>query len=55
MGKVFREAIEKRKSFLINQLVNRGVYKKNDTHLFELTLSDLEEEYNKIEIKKESR
>ncbi len=53
MGKVFREAIEKRKIFLINQLINRGAYKKNDTHLFELTLSDLEEEYNKMRNKKE--
>ena len=48
MGKVFRKAIEKRKNFLINQLINRGIYKKNDTHLFELILSDLEEEYNKM-------
>lgn len=48
MGILLRNAIEKKRDFLINKLINEGVYKKNDIHLFELTLTDLEKEYNKI-------
>lgn len=48
MGILLRKAIEKKRNFLINKLINEGVYKKNDIHLFELTLTDLEEEYIKI-------
>ncbi len=48
MENLFRKAIEKKRNFLINKLISRGIYKKNGVHLFELTLSDLEEEYNKI-------
>ncbi|MGG4268339.1 Fur-regulated basic protein FbpA [Peribacillus simplex] len=48
MGILLRKAIEKKRNFLINKLINEGVYKKNDVHLFELTLTDLEEEYIKI-------
>lgn len=48
MGTLLRKAIEKKRNFLINKLINKGVYKKNDIHLFELTLTDLENEYIKI-------
>ncbi|MGG0414106.1 Fur-regulated basic protein FbpA [Peribacillus simplex] len=48
MGILLRKAIEKKRNFLINELINKGVYKKNDIHLFELTLTDLENEYIKI-------
>ncbi|MGE7758474.1 Fur-regulated basic protein FbpA [Peribacillus sp. NPDC097895] len=48
MGILLRKAIENKRNFLINKLINEGIYKKNDTHLFELTLTDLEEEYMKI-------
>ncbi len=48
METLFQEALEKKKSLLIGKLISRGVYKKNNTHLFELNLSDLEKEYNKI-------
>ena len=48
MGILLRNAIEKKRDFLINKLINEGVYKKNDIHLFELTLTDLEKEYIKI-------
>ncbi|MFS0765804.1 Fur-regulated basic protein FbpA [Peribacillus phoenicis] len=47
MGILLRKAIEKKRNFLINKLINKGVYKKNDIHLFELTLTDLENEYIK--------
>jgi hypothetical protein len=48
MDNLLRKAAEEKRNFLINKLISRGAYKKNDTHLFELTLSDLEEEYNKM-------
>lgn len=40
-----REAIENRKAFIIKQLILRGIYKKDDKQLYELTLSELEIEY----------
>ena len=49
METLFQEALEKKKSLLIGKLIRRGIYKKNNTHLFEFSLSDLEEEYNKIQ------
>ncbi|MGJ7919782.1 Fur-regulated basic protein FbpA [Neobacillus sp. LXY-4] len=48
MGKIIRRAIEKRRQYLIEQLIGMGYYKKGDNQLFELTLTDLEEEYEKI-------
>lgn len=50
MKTLLREALEKKENFLIDKLISQGIYKKNNTHLFELSLSDLEEEYNKIRI-----
>ncbi|MET3319024.1 UNVERIFIED_ORG: hypothetical protein ABIC97_002119 [Peribacillus simplex] len=52
MGELLRNALNNKKVFLINKLINEGIYKKNNTHLFEMTLSDLQEEYNKISDKK---
>ncbi|MFE0507160.1 Fur-regulated basic protein FbpA [Peribacillus butanolivorans] len=52
MGKLLRDAINNKKVILINKLIKEGIYKKNNTHLFEMTLSDLQEEYNKISDKK---
>ncbi|MGE6375903.1 Fur-regulated basic protein FbpA [Peribacillus muralis] len=48
MGMRLRKAIETKRNFLINKLINEGIYKKNDIHLFEWTLTDLEEEYVKL-------
>jgi hypothetical protein len=36
--------VEKRKEFIINMQISFGVFKKGDRQLFELTLSELEEE-----------
>ncbi|MGP1906938.1 Fur-regulated basic protein FbpA [Metabacillus indicus] len=44
MGHMIRRAIEKRKNHLIKKLLSSGIYKRNDLHLFQLTLSELEEE-----------
>lgn len=48
MGNMIRQAIEKRKKHLIGKLLSNGIYKKNDLHLFELTLTELEEEFKRI-------
>ncbi|WP_338470906.1 Fur-regulated basic protein FbpA [Niallia sp. XMNu-256] len=50
METLFQDDLEKEKSLLIDKLIRRGIYKKDNTHLFELSLSDLEKEYNKIQI-----
>jgi hypothetical protein len=47
MSKQLRLAVEQRKKYLINYLISTGIYKKNERHLFELTLTDLENEYKK--------
>jgi hypothetical protein len=40
-----REAVFRRKEKLIKKLIAQGVYKKNNKHLYELTLSEIESEY----------
>jgi hypothetical protein len=49
MGNLLRQAVQLKRSRLINKLIKSGVYKKNKKHLYELTLSDLEREYKYIE------
>ncbi|MED1471804.1 Fur-regulated basic protein FbpA [Bacillus salipaludis] len=46
MKNLLRDAVEKKKRYLINKLITLGAYKKDDKHLFELTLNELEEEYS---------
>jgi len=45
MGTVLRNAVQLKRQTLINKLIKVGIYKKNNKHLYELTLSDLEKEY----------
>jgi hypothetical protein len=48
-----REAVFRRKEKLIKKLLELGVYKKDEHHLYELTLSEIETEYhNEIKRKK---
>ncbi|MCK6256154.1 Fur-regulated basic protein FbpA [Fictibacillus sp. KIGAM418] len=47
MENQLRRAVESKRNQLINKLINMGIYKKDELHLFQLTLSDLEEEYAK--------
>ncbi len=49
MGKLLRQAVENRRIELINKLIYFQVFKKEDQHLFELSLTDLENEYKKIQ------
>lgn len=41
-----REAVLRRKEKLIRKLLELGVYKKDEHHLYKLTLSEVEDEYN---------
>lgn len=45
MGKILRQAVENRRWEIINKLIAFGVYKKEEQHLFELSLTDLENEF----------
>jgi hypothetical protein len=45
MDNILRDAVEKRRQKLIRKLMNFDVYKVNQKHLFELTLTELEKEY----------
>ncbi|MEM1505526.1 Fur-regulated basic protein FbpA [Domibacillus sp. 8LH] len=46
---ILREAVENRRTELINKLIAFGVFKINEKHLFENSLGELEGEYNKFE------
>ncbi|MFP5114908.1 Fur-regulated basic protein FbpA [Bacillaceae bacterium C204] len=44
-----RKAIQQKRQFLMNELIRFGIFKKNNKHLYEWTLSELETEYHYIE------
>ncbi|WP_423798300.1 Fur-regulated basic protein FbpA [Neobacillus sp. SAB-20_R2A] len=48
MGNILRKAVEQRRQRLIDKLIAFNVYKKADKHLFELSLSELENEYRQF-------
>ncbi|GGI15407.1 hypothetical protein GCM10007380_27820 [Gottfriedia solisilvae] len=48
MENMLRKLVETRKNDLINKLIKVGVYKIESSHLFEITLSELEEEYTRV-------
>lgn len=49
MKNLLRTAVQLKRQKLINKLIQYGIYKQNNKHLYELTLSELEEEYKFIE------
>jgi hypothetical protein len=49
MNNTLRYAVQIKKEKLINKMIQSGIYKKDNKHLYELTLTDLEEEYKNIE------
>jgi hypothetical protein len=49
MKNLLRTAVQQRRQFLIEKLLKVGVFKKEDKHLYEWTLSDLETEYKYME------
>lgn len=42
-----REGVEKKRQEYIRMLISAGIYKRADRQLYELTLSELQREYNK--------
>ncbi|WP_462411659.1 Fur-regulated basic protein FbpA [Neobacillus sp. Marseille-QA0830] len=48
MGNILRKAVEERRQKLIDQLIALNVYKKADRQLYELSLSELENEYREL-------
>ncbi|WP_045515785.1 Fur-regulated basic protein FbpA [Neobacillus niacini] len=49
MKNILRTAVQQRRQYLIDKLLKDGVFKKEDRHLYEWTLSDLEKEYKYME------
>jgi hypothetical protein len=49
MKNILRTAVQQRRQYLIDKLLKIGVFKKEDRHLYEWTLSDLEREYEYTE------
>ncbi|NRD79470.1 Fur-regulated basic protein FbpA [Bacillus sp. BRMEA1] len=49
MANLLREAVQRKRQFLIDELIKSGIYKINDKHLYEWTLSELEKEFKTIE------
>lgn len=43
-----RKAVDDKKQFFIQELLNRGIYKRANRQLYELTLSELEKEYDRL-------
>ena len=48
MKNLLRSAVQLKRQKLIKKLIKSGIYKKNNKHLYELTLSELEKEYKYI-------
>ncbi|WP_102347219.1 Fur-regulated basic protein FbpA [Bacillus sp. Marseille-P3661] len=42
---LLRYIVEQQKNKLIKELIRKGIYKKNDLYLYQLTLTELEEIY----------
>ncbi|MBV7504901.1 Fur-regulated basic protein FbpA [Bacillus sp. sid0103] len=49
MGNILRKAVENKRKKLIEKLIAFNVYKKEDKHLFELSLTELENEYRRFQ------
>ena len=48
MKNLLRSAVQLKRQKLIKKLIKSGIYKKNNKHLYELTLGELEKEYKYI-------
>ncbi|ADU29090.1 Fur-regulated basic protein FbpA [Evansella cellulosilytica] len=48
MSKYLQKAIKAKRNYLIGKLIQVGIYKKGDQHLYELTLTELEQEFEAI-------
>ncbi|MBT2698774.1 Fur-regulated basic protein FbpA [Bacillus sp. ISL-40] len=43
------KAVQQKRQFLINELIRSGIFKKNNKHLYEWTMGELETEYQYID------
>ncbi|MEH7417453.1 Fur-regulated basic protein FbpA [Neobacillus drentensis] len=48
MSELLQEAVHDKRQILIDQLIQSGVYKIKNKHLYEMTLNELEKEYVNI-------
>ncbi|MGJ7909923.1 Fur-regulated basic protein FbpA [Neobacillus sp. LXY-1] len=48
MNQNHREAIQEKRQFLIEELLKSGVFKVKNKHLYQGSLSELEEEYKDL-------
>lgn len=46
---VLKEAVEKKRQELIELLISAGVYEVNNRQLYELTLTELQDEFRKVD------
>lgn len=49
MDQLYKTDDETRKDLLINEFIKMGIFKRKNLQLFELSLSELEEEYQKVQ------
>ncbi|MFK9090666.1 Fur-regulated basic protein FbpA [Bacillus salipaludis] len=49
MNHIQQNEVQQKRHILIDELIKSGIYKINNKHLYEWTLSDLEEEFKDIE------
>lgn len=49
VGNILREAVESKRKKLIEKLIAFNVYKKEDKHLFDFSLTELEDEYRRFQ------
>lgn len=54
MTNQLRQAVEDRKQFYIQKLLNAGIFKRANRQLYELTLSELEKEYRRLHDREKS-
>ncbi|WHY79811.1 Fur-regulated basic protein FbpA [Neobacillus sp. WH10] len=49
MNQIQQNELQQKRHLLIDELIKSGIYKINNKHLYEWTLSELEEEFKDIE------
>lgn len=54
MGELLKRAVENRRRKLIEKLIASNVYKKGDQQLFELTLTEIENEIKRFKLQKKA-
>ena len=50
MSELLKEAVQEKRQILIDQLIESGIYKIKNKHLYEMTLGELEKVYMNIDM-----